>query len=108
MDEARLVKGADQTAGARDRALDCRLVARIGAQVTGAQFMRGKQGIATGEIEEQIAGRGCVVARRPEHELRARGRGRQRIVVDRELELPEMSAGVPDRALENGELVRSA
>ena len=108
MDEARLVEGADQIAGVRDRALDRGAVARIGAQISGAQFMRGKQRRAAGEIEDQIAGRGRAVARGPEHELRARGGQRQRIVVDRKLERAEMSAGVADRALENGKLVAAA
>ena len=73
MNEARLVEGADQAAGVRDRALDRGPVARIGAQIARTQFMRGKQRRAAGEIEDQVAGRGGAVARRPEHELGARG-----------------------------------
>ena len=100
-DKARLVEGADQRAGIRNRALDGGLVARIGAQITGAQFMRGKQRHAAREIEDQIAGRVAPLREEPEHELRARGGG-QRVIVDRKLELPEMSARIADRALENG------
>ena len=108
IDEARLVEGADERAGIRNRALDGGLVARIGAQIAGAQFMRGKQRHAAREIEDQIAGRGRAVARRPEHELRARGGRRQRVIVDRKFELPEMSARVADRALEHGKFVGPA
>ena len=108
IDEARLVEGADEAAGVRDRALDGSLVARIGAQIARAQIMRGEQGIAARQIEDQIAGRGCAVARRSEHKLRARGRLRQCVVVNRKFEPPEMSAGIADRALEDREFVRSA
>ena len=87
LDEARLVEGADQVAGVRDRALDGGAVARIGAQISRPQFVRGKQRRAAAEIEDQIAGRGRAIARRPEHELRARGGRRQRVVVDRKLEM---------------------
>ena len=52
IDEARLVEGADQAAGVGNRALDGSLVARIGAQITRAQIMRGKQGIAAREIKD--------------------------------------------------------
>src|ERR671931_819673 len=100
IDEARLVEGADEAAGLRDRALDGRLVARIGAQIAGAQFMRGKQRHAAREIEDQIAGGFCAVARGPEHELRARGGRRNGVVVDRKLELPKMSARIANSALE--------
>ena len=66
MNEARLVECADQSAGFRDRALDRGAVARIGAQISRTQFMRGEQRNAAAEIEDQIAGRGCAVARRSE------------------------------------------
>src|SRR5438445_11975603 len=100
IDKARLVEGADQSAGIRNRTLDGGLVARIGAQITRAQFMRRKQRHAAREIKDQIAGRSGAVARRPEHEFCARGGGGQRVIVDRELELPKMSARIADRALE--------
>src|SRR3954470_2057243 len=105
IDEARLVEGADERAGICNRVLDGGLVARIGAQIAGPQFMRGKQGSAAREIEDQITGRGGAVARRAEHELGARGGRRQRVIVDRKLELPEMSTCVADRALQHGKLV---
>ena len=103
-----LSKVPTSAAGIRNRALDGGLVARIGAQIAGAQFMRGKQRSAAGEIEDQIAGRGRAVARRPEHEFRARGGRGQRVIVDRKFELPEMSAGIADRALEHGKFVGPA
>ena len=108
IDKARLVEGADEPAGICNRALDSRLVARIGAQIAGTQFMRGKQRHAAREIEDQIAGGSGAVARRPEHEFCARGGGGQRVIVDRKLELPEMSARIADRALEHGKFVRAA
>ena len=43
LDEARLVESADQAAGIGDGALDRGAVARIGAQISRPQFMRGKQ-----------------------------------------------------------------
>ena len=43
LDEARLVEGADQRSGIRDRALDGGAVARIGAQISRTQFMRRQQ-----------------------------------------------------------------
>ena len=42
VNKARLVEGADQTAGIRDRAFDGGAVARIGAQISRTQFMRGE------------------------------------------------------------------
>ena len=108
MNKARLVERADQTAGIRDRAFDRGAVARIGAQISRTQFMRGKQRHAAAEIEDQVAGRGRAVARRPEHELCARGGRRQRVVVDRKLEGAEMSARIADRALEHRKLVGPA
>jgi hypothetical protein len=105
IDEARLVKGAHQIAGIRDRAFDRGAIARIGTQISRTQLMRGKQRRAAVEIEDQIAGRGRAVARRSEHQLGARGGQRQRIVVDEKLKRAEMSARVADRALENGKLV---
>src|ERR1700720_2947070 len=70
--------------------------------------MRGEHRNAAAEIEDQIAGRGRAVARRPEQELGSRGGQGQRVVVDRKLEATEMSAGVANRALENRKLVRPA
>jgi len=108
IDKARLVEGADQHAGIRNRALDGGLVARIGAQITGAQFMRGKQRCAAGEIQDQIAGGSGAVTRGAEHEFCARGGRGQRVVVDRKFERPEMSACIADRALEHGKFVGAA
>ncbi len=108
IDKARLVERADQAAGIRDRALDGGAVARIGAQIAGTQFMRGKQRCGARKIEDQIAGGSGAVARRPEREFCARGGGGQRVIVDRKLELPEMPTRIADRALEHGKFIRAA
>ena len=108
VNKARLVEGADQAAGIRNRAFHGGAVARIGAQISRTQFMRGEHRGTAAEIEDQVAGRGRAIARRPEHELGARGGQRQRVVVDRKLKPAEMSAGVADRALENRKLVGPA
>src|SRR6202022_3548095 len=108
VNKSRLVEGAYQTARVRDRAFDSGPVARIGAQISRTQFMRGKHRDAAAEIEDQIAGRNCAVARRSEQELGARGRQWQRVVVDRKLKPAEMSAGVTDSAFENRKLIGPA
>ena len=42
VNEARLVEGADQAASIGDRAFDRGAVARVGAQISRTQFMRGE------------------------------------------------------------------
>src|SRR6267143_157378 len=46
-----------------------------------------------------------AVARRPKHQLGARGGQWQRVVVDRKLKPAEISAGIADRALEHRKLI---
>ena len=107
MNKARLVESADQTAGIRNRALDGGAVARIGAQISRTQFMRGKQRRAAGRsrIRSQVEVAPSREGRTPV--LRAR-RARQRVVVDREFERAEMAAGVTDRALEDRKFIAPA
>ena len=69
MNVARLVEGTDQPAGVGNGALHRGAVARIGAQISRAQIMRREHRRAAGEIEDQVAGRGGAVARRPEQSL---------------------------------------
>src|SRR5947209_6344579 len=94
VNEARLVECADQAGGVRDRAFHRGAVARISAQISRSQFMRRKQRKPAAEIEDQVAGGGRAIARRPKYQLCARGGLWQGIVVDRKLERAEMSAGV--------------
>src|SRR5260370_35164738 len=91
VNKARLVERAHQTARIRDRALDGGPVARIGPQISRTQFMRGEHRNAAAEIEDQVAGRNCAIARWPEHELRTRGGRWQRVIVGRKLEPAEIS-----------------
>jgi hypothetical protein len=42
LNEPRLVEGADQAAGFRDRVLDCGAVPRIGPQISRTQVMGGE------------------------------------------------------------------
>src|SRR6202022_518000 len=108
VNKSRLVEGAYQTARVRDLSFDSGPVPRIGAQISRTQFVRGEHRSAAAEIENQIAGRNCAVARRPEQELGARGRQWQRVVVDRKLKPAEISAGVADGPLENRKLIGPA
>ena len=70
--------------------------------------MRGKQGIPPERSRIRSQVEVAPLREGPEHEFCARGGRRQRIIVDRKFELPEMSARVPDRALENGKFIGPA
>src|SRR3954451_3997338 len=108
INEPRLVERSDQTARVRNRALHSGAVVRISAQISRTQFMSGEHRSAAAKIEDQVAGRGRAISRRAEHELGPRGGQWQRVVVDRQLEAAEMTAGVADRTLEHGKFIDPA
>ena len=100
-DEFRLVEGADEVRGLEDQALDGRGVARIGAEIAAPQLVRRKQREIARQIEDEVAGRGRAVARRPEHEALARRGSGLREVVDAQRERAEMPRCAGDRALQH-------
>ena len=65
LDKARLVERADQMAGVRNHFFDCGAVTGVSSQITGPQFMRGKQRQATAQIQHDVAGRDRAIARTP-------------------------------------------
>ena len=71
-DIARLVEGAGEVARLQHRAQHRGRVARIGAQIAVAQVGRRKQRLTAAEVDQDIAVRLHVLARRSEDKLVAR------------------------------------
>ena len=82
VDEAGLVELTDEVGGGHHHSLHRGRVARVGAQIAAAQLVRGKERGASGQVEDEVAGRSGPVPRLTEDEAGARGRGRQGVVVD--------------------------
>src|SRR6185312_9718879 len=76
------------------------------AKIAVAQVMSGKERRSAGEIKDDVAARSQAVARSLEDERIARGRAGGGVVVDRQLEGPQMAFGVADRSLDDRERSR--
>src|ERR1700731_3344791 len=95
-DVTRFLESADEVARFKDRLQYCSAAAGIGAQVAVAQIGRGEKRRSASQIENDIAVRPRIVARRPEKQCGARGWRSLREIVDCELERAEMTPGISD------------
>ena len=106
IDVFRLVEAADEIARLEHRTQHRGRVPRIRAEIAVAQAMRGKKRRSAGEIKDDVAARSQAVARSLEDERIARGGAGGRIVVDCQLEGPQMALSVADRSLDDRERCR--
>ncbi len=104
-DITRLVEFADELGCREGEALDRGGIARVGAQIAGAQVSCGEERGAAADVDDDVAMRDRAVARGFEDQLRPGGRGGRGIVVDAELEGTEPAGRASDRALEHREIV---
>src|SRR5262245_19343866 len=103
IDVFRLVEAADKVARLEHRTQHRSRISRICSEVSVTQVVGGEKRRSAGEIKDDVAARGQAVAGSLEDEHAARGGAGAGVVVDCQLEGPQMALGVSDRSLNDGE-----
>src|ERR1700730_8579588 len=102
---ARLLERADEVARPETRPQHRCGIAGIGAQIAIAQIGRREKRSAASQIQNDIAVRTGLVARRPKYQLAPRGWRGVGEIVDHELECAEMTPGISDPAFRYRKIV---